>query len=104
MLIINTVGGIFNFPELEIVGCPARYDHQNEVYVVDFQWRVPFSPAALSHIQLLSIRADRLLKLDDELNDFTLLQPGVFSDTVPVNVSYFQYGCQILSSLAFYYL
>ena len=90
ILIINTVGGVADFPELEIVGCPARYDHQSEAYVVDFQWRVPFSPAALSHIQLLSIHADRFLRLDDEFNDYTLLQPGVFSDTVPVNVSYFQ--------------
>ena len=96
MLIIDTVGGI-NFPELEIVGCPARYDHQSQAYIVNFQWRVPFSPAALSHIQLISIRADRLLKLDDEFNDFTLLQPGVFSDTVTVNVSYCQYRCQLLS-------
>ena len=104
MLIIDTVGGIVDFPELEIVGCPAKYDRQSEAYIVDFQWRVPFSPAALSHIQLITIRADRLLKLHDEFNDFTLLQPGVFSDTVSVNVSYFQYRCQILSSLAFYYL
>ena len=72
------------------MGCPARYDRQSETYVVDFQWKVPFSPAALSHIEFMSLHGDVLLKLNDEFNDFTLLQPGVFSDTVPVNVSYFQ--------------
>ena len=69
------------------MGCPARYDRQNETYVVDFQWRVPFSPAALSHIQLISIHADILVRQED---DFILLQPGVFNDTVTVNVSYCQ--------------
>ena len=76
------------FPELEIVGCPARYDHQNEVYEVDFQWRVPFSPAALDHIVLLIVHADVLLNLTDDVNDFTLLQPRVFKDCLSVNVSY----------------
>ena len=74
-----------NFPKLEIVGCPARYDHLNEAYVVDFQWRVPFSPAALSHIELLSLRAHRFLHLHDDNN--IPLQPGVISDSETINVS-----------------
>ena len=65
------------------------YDRLNETYVVNFQWRVPFSPAALSHIELILIQAHILLKLGDEIYDFTLIQPNVFSDTMPVNVSYF---------------
>ena len=75
------------FPDLEIVGCPARYDPQNEVYEIDFQWNVPFSPAALSHIQLMSLRIDVMLKLNDDFTDFTVLRPGVFSGNVTVNVS-----------------
>ena len=70
------------------MGCPARYDPQNEVYVVDFQWRVPFFPAALDHIELLLVHADVLLNLPDGVNDFTLLRPTVFKETLPVNVSY----------------
>ena len=56
---------------------------------MDFQWRVPFSPAALSHIEFMSLRADVLLNLSDYSDDFTILRPGVFFETVPVNVSYF---------------
>ena len=82
-----TVGDVADFPELEFVGCPARYDRQNETYIVDFQWSVPFSPAALSHIELMLIRADRLLRLEDEFNNS---KARVFSDNVPVNVSYCQ--------------
>ena len=70
------------------MGCPARYDRQSEVYVVDFQWNVPFSPAALSHIELLRVHADVLLNLTDGVNGYTLLRPRVFEDTLPVNVSY----------------
>ena len=85
----SAVGTHFpGFPELEIVGCPARYDCQNEVYIVDFQWNVPFSPAALDHIELLIVHADVLLNLPNGVNDFTLLRPQVFDDTLPVNVSY----------------
>ena len=77
-----------DFPTLEIVGCPViYYDRQNEVYEVDFQWRVPFSPAALSHIAHLLIFTDVLLKLDDDYDDFTLLHPRVFTDSLPVNVT-----------------
>ena len=65
------------------------YDRLNETYVVDLQWRVPFSPAALSHIEFISLRADILLILSDFGDDFTLIRPGVVSDAVPVNVSYF---------------
>ena len=74
-----------DFPTLEIVGCPVTYDRQNEVYEVDFQWRVPFAPAALSHIQHLWIATDVLLELGDD--DFTFLRIGVFTDTLPVNVT-----------------
>ena len=74
------------------MGCPAEYDPQSETYVVDFQWRVPFSPAALSHILLLLVHADVLLNLPDGVNDFTLLRPRVFEDTLPVNVSYMSFS------------
>ena len=68
------------------MGCPViYYDRQNEVYEVDFQWRVPFSPAALSHIAHLLISTDVLLKLGDD--DFTFLRPQVFTGSLPVNVT-----------------
>ena len=78
-----------DFPELEIVGCPASYDHLSEMYIVDFQWRVPFSPAALSHIELLAIHVDKLLRLSDDFNDFSPLQLGLKPHKVYVNVRYF---------------
>ena len=68
--------------------CPTTsYDRLSETYAGNFQWRVPFSPAALSHIELLLVRASVLLNLtDDPNNDFTLLRPGVFSKNVTVKV------------------
>ena len=81
--ILYAVSSVADFPTLEIVGCPARYDRLSETYVVDFQWRVPFSPAALSHIKVFAIRADVL-----EVNTFTLIRLGVFFADIPVNVSY----------------
>ena len=72
------------------MGCPATsYDPQSETYVVDFQWRVPFSPAALSHIELLAIHVDKLLRLNDDFNDFSPLQLGLKPHNVYVNVRYF---------------
>ena len=72
------------------MGCPARYDYLSDTYVVNFQWRVPFSPAALSHIELLVIRADVLLDLSEGINDFTILRTGVITDNETINVSYVQ--------------
>ena len=86
--LFHAVQGVDNFPNLEIVGCPARYDRLNETYVVDFQWRVPFSPAALSHVYRFSLDAHRLLRLHDDVNDFILLLPGVISDSETINVSH----------------
>ena len=76
------MSSVIDFPELEILGCPATYDRLSETYVVNFQWRVPFSPAALSHIEVFAIRAD-IFNLK-----FTLIQVGVFFADVPVHVSY----------------
>ena len=85
ILILYAVSSVIGFPELEIVGCPARYDRQSEVYTVDFQWEAPFSPAALSHIRVFAIRADVLLRL--VANEFAVARVGVFFADVPVNVS-----------------
>ena len=80
------VRGDPNFPELEIVGCPAIYDRLSETYTVNLQWRVPFSPAALSHIALLVIRESVLLDLSDGVNEFTILRTGGISNET-INVS-----------------
>ena len=84
---LHAVDSVVDFPTFEIVGCPAHYDRQSETYVVDFQWRVPFSPASLSHIEHLTISADLLLDLNDEV--VVMIQPEVFYKILPVNVSHF---------------
>ena len=69
------------------MSCPAIYDNQSEEYVIDFQWRVPFSPAILDHINVSVITASRLRKLNDNFDDPSPIQLGLLFDTVPVHVS-----------------
>ena len=53
-----------DFPRLEIVGCPVTYDLQSEKYEVKFQWRAPFFPSVLSHIDFFLIRVHEYLRED----------------------------------------
>ena len=88
LLYAVTSGNFPDFPKLEIVGCPVTYHRLIGAYIVNFQWRVPFSPAALSHIKLILLRIDVMQYLMDRLNDFTI--PGILNVNETVNVSYLQ--------------
>ena len=52
----------FVLPELEIVGCPVKYNPSLNEYEVNFQWKAPFSPAGLSfirHFQMIVLQKMR---------------------------------------------
>ena len=68
------VSGADDFPEIEIVCCPVTYDRQTEEYRVDLQFKAPFSPAALGHIKHFSINVEARRRLDDGLNDHTIIE------------------------------
>ena len=44
----------FHLPD-EIVGCPATYKPNFNEYEVNFQWRIPFSPAGLRPLSALPL-------------------------------------------------
>ena len=68
-----------------MVGCPVIYNESQNAYEVDFQWRAPFSAAALSHINRFVMRGDVLER--GPINDVTLvIQVGAFRDYLFANV------------------
>ena len=71
------------FPRLEIAGCPVTYDLQSEKYEVKFQWRAPFLPSVLSHIDFFLIRVFEYLRED------IILATHANPSKVYVNVSFF---------------
>ena len=73
------------FPRLEIEGCPVTYDRQSEKYEVKFQWRAPFPPSVLSHIDFFLIRGHKFQRGD--IYD-ALIEPSSFRHKVFVNVSF----------------
>ena len=90
LISIATVAGASNFPDIEIVGCPVTYDSQTEMYLVDFQFRTPFSAAALSHIRHFAIHVDSLQRLEQGPNDYTLVGRRMpIDDNIPVNNNLF---------------
>ena len=65
------------------MGCPVTYDHQSEKYEVKFQWRAPFIPSLLSHIDFFLIRVHEYIRKD------TILATHADMPKVFVNVSFF---------------
>ena len=65
------------------MGCPVIYDRQSEKYEVKFQWRAPFIPSVLSHIDFFLIRVLEYLRED------TILAIHTSLSKVYVNVSFF---------------
>ena len=65
------------------MGCPVTYDRQSEKYEVKFQWRAPFPPSVLSHIDFFLIRVLLYIR-EDILFAVHADRPKVF-----VNVSFF---------------
>ena len=71
------------FPRLKIVGCPVTYDLRSEKYEVKFQWRAPFFPSVLSHIDFFLIRVLEYLRED------TILATHASPPGLSVKVSFF---------------
>ena len=52
-----------SFPHIEILGCPTTpFNHSKQKYEVKFQWRILFSPAALSYIDNIRLREEKVEK------------------------------------------
>ena len=84
--LLSAVSGDGSIPHPESLGCPIMFDSERQQYQVDFEFRLPFSPAALSHIQALVIRVDKFLRLEGGLNHRTfIVEVGV--DQAIINVS-----------------
>ena len=62
------------------------FDPQGQYYHVDFKFGLPFSPAALSHIQELVIRVDVLLRLEVGANDTAVILPGLHMAFINVSI------------------
>ena len=57
------------------MGCPVTYVRQSEKYEVKFQWKAPFPPSVLSHIEFFLIRVD---KFPRSRGDIAVIEPTSF--------------------------
>ena len=85
---LSVVSGDESIPHPESLSCPISFNTERQQYQVDFKFQLPFSPAALSHIQALVIRVDELVRVEGR-TDPVILTVGF--DTININVSFLLY-------------